>query len=119
MMNVLIVDDSRVARLSLRRMISATLPEATILEAGGADEAMAVAADNSIKIAIIDYNMPNKTGLDLAEMLSRTSPRSRLALCTANIQDALAERARKMGMTFIPKPPDAALLASFLKGETP
>ncbi len=118
MTNVLIVDDSRVARLSLRRMILATLPQATVLEASGADEAMGVAAENSIEIAIIDYNMPNKTGLELAEMLGHASSRTRMALCTANIQDALAERARKLGMTFIPKPPDAALLAAFLKGES-
>lgn len=117
MTTVLIVDDSRVARLSLRRMITATLPGATTLEAGGADEAMAKAADEVIDIAVIDYNMPEKTGLDLAELLHKVSPRTRMALCTANIQDALAERARAMGMTFIPKPPEAAVMEAFLKGE--
>lgn len=114
---VLIVDDSRVARLSLRKMIAGVLPDASMVEAGSADEALAVSDGAQIDIAVIDYNMPNRTGLDLAEVLVQSHPATRMALCTANIQDALAERARALGMTFIPKPPDAAAMEAFLKGD--
>lgn len=114
---VLLVDDSRVARLSLRRSIGALLPEATIVEAGSADEAVAVAAQTPPDTALIDFNMPGRNGLELAEELRTAYPSLRMALVTANIQDAVAERARALGMTFIPKPPDAAAMAAFLKGE--
>lgn len=116
---ILIVDDSRVARLSLRRMVSAIAPDAEFLEAGSVDEALSVVAGAAIDLAVIDYNMPEKTGLELAEDLRTSAPSARLALCTANIQDAVIERARNLGMTFIPKPPDTAVLTAFITGSAP
>ncbi|MFA7428831.1 MAG: response regulator [Rhodospirillaceae bacterium] len=117
MATILLVDDSRVARMSLRRSITALMPDATIVEAGSADEAVVVAAQNSVAAALIDFNMPGRTGLELAEELHATYPALRMALVTANIQDAVAERARALGMTFIPKPPDAAVMETFLRGD--
>lgn len=114
---VLLVDDSRVARLSLRRSIGTLMPDVTIIEAGSADEAVTVAAQTPPSAALIDFNMPGRNGLELAEELRATYPALRMALVTANIQDAVAERARALGMTFIPKPPDAAAMEAFLKGE--
>lgn len=113
---ILIVDDSRVARISLRRMVSAIAPDATFLEAGSVDEALGVIAGSPADIAIIDFNMPERTGLELAEELRTQHPSLRMALCTANIQDAVAERARNLGMVFIPKPPEAKVLEAFITG---
>lgn len=116
METVLLVDDSRVARMSLRRAIAASLPDATIVEAGAADEAEVVCAANPVTIALIDFNMPGRNGLELAESLKATHPDLRMALVTANIQDSVAERATALGMVFIPKPPTADLLNGFLHG---
>ncbi len=41
-----------------------------------------------------------------------------MALVTANIQDALAQRARELGMAFLPKPTNAEQLAAFIGQET-
>lgn len=117
MKTVLLVDDSRVARMSLRRSIGALLPDATIVEAGSADEAIVVAGQHTISVALIDFNMPGRTGLELAEELRQSYPDLPMALVTANIQDAVADRARALGMTFIPKPPDAAAMQAFLMGD--
>lgn len=116
MITVLLVDDSRVARLSLKRSVGALLPDATFIEAGSADEAVDAAAGAPISAALIDFNMPGRNGLELAEVLRASHPGLHMALVTANIQDAVAERARALGMTFIPKPPDAAAMEAFLKG---
>lgn len=113
---ILIVDDSRVARLSLRRMISTALPDAAFLEAGSVAEALTVCDGADLLAAIIDYNMPEQTGLELAEVLREKHPDLRMALCTANIQDAVVERARNLGMGFIPKPPEQDALMAVITG---
>lgn len=113
---ILIVDDSRVARISLKRMVAEILPTAAVLEAGCTDEALAVLAENTATLALIDFNMPGRDGLQLAEQLREERPEMRLSIVTANVQDSLAERARSKGIAFIPKPPDRAALAAFLTG---
>ena len=113
---VLIVDDSRVARISLKRMVVDILPSAVILEAGNTDEALELLATSTASLALIDFNMPGRDGLQLAEQLRVERPAMRLCIVTANVQDSLAERARANGIAFVPKPPDRAVLASFLTG---
>lgn len=116
MPTILIVDDSRVARLSLRRMVLGILPDAEIVEAPSADDAVAAADGQAIHMALIDFNMPGRNGLELAEDLTVRHPESRMAMVTANIQDAVAGRAQALGMTFIAKPPREEDMAAFLQG---
>lgn len=118
MPTILIVDDSRVARLSLRRMVLGLLPDAEIVEAGSADDAVAAAEGQVIDMALIDFNMPGRNGLELAEDLTVRHPESRMAMVTANIQDAVAGRAQALGMAFIGKPPREEDMVAFLKGAT-
>jgi len=102
MQKVLIVDDSRVARMALRRLMAQVAPGAEVVEAGSVDEALGVA--DGIDVALIDYNMPGRDGLELAAELGARDPRIRRVLVTANVQDSLAERARGMGVGFVGKP---------------
>lgn len=118
MPTILIVDDSRVARLSLRRMVLGLLPDAEIVEAGSADDAVAAADGQIIDMALIDFNMPGRNGLELAEDLTVRHPEARMAMVTANIQDAVAGRAQALGMAFIGKPPREQDMVAFLKGAT-
>ncbi|GAA0571642.1 response regulator [Caenispirillum bisanense] len=114
MPTILIVDDSRVARLSLRRLVTALVPDATIIEAASADEAAVAVEGVSVDRALIDFNMPGRDGLQLAEELAAGHPEIRMAMVTANIQDAVAGRARALGMSFIAKPPRQEDLSDFL-----
>jgi len=114
MPTILIVDDSRVARLSLRRMVLGLVPEADIIEAASADEAAQAVEGRSIDRALIDFNMPGRNGLELAEELAAGHPEIRMAMVTANIQDAVAGRAKALGMEFIAKPPREEDMAGFL-----
>ena len=114
MPTILIVDDSRVARLSLRRMVLGLVPDAEILQAGSAEEAAEVVVGQDIDHALIDFNMPGRNGLELAEDLAAERPTLRMAMITANIQDAVAGRAKALGMVFIAKPPREEDMAGFL-----
>lgn len=70
-MNALIVDDERLARKELRRLLSAH-PDVTIAgEAATVDEAEARLRDLPVDLLFLDIKMPGATGFDLLERLER------------------------------------------------
>lgn len=111
---LLLVDDSRVARLSLLRQLKSFPLEFTILEAASADEAQALMVDKQADAALIDFNMPGRDGIELAHAFRQSHPKMKMALVTANIQEALMKRAYELGMAFLGKPANTAELARFL-----
>ena len=113
---VLIVDDSKLARIVLGKAIAALQPEWVRLEAGNADEAIAAFDAQPIDVAILDYNMPGRDGLALAEELRARFPTMPIAVATANVQDEIIARARAASATFIPKPVTEDGMRGFLSG---
>jgi len=68
-MTALIVDDERLARLELRRLLAAH-PEVEIVgEARNAEEALELAANLAPDVLFLDIQMPGMTGFDLLERL--------------------------------------------------
>lgn len=112
---LLLVDDSRVARLTLKHLLQNTGVELEIQEAGNADEALQLFEKYRFDKALIDYNMPGRDGIELAAEIQKQQPELSMALVTANIQDAIQGRAAEQGMQFIGKPVTAEQLTSFLK----
>jgi CheY-like chemotaxis protein len=113
---VLIVDDSKLARIVLGKAIAALQPDWTRLEAGNADEAIALIDRQGVDIAVLDYNMPGRDGLALAEDLRARFPAMPIAVATANVQDEIIARARAVNATFIPKPVTEDGMRGFLSG---
>ncbi|MBV0932958.1 response regulator transcription factor [Marinobacterium weihaiense] len=114
-LSLLLVDDSRIARLSLKRQLESLGLSLELHEADSADSAEEQLQQHPVQVALIDFNMPGRDGLELAESLKQQYPQLRMALVTANIQDALAKRARELGMTFLPKPTTAEQLRAFIQ----
>ena len=117
--NVLIVDDSRASRMLSSALIKQLRPQATIFEAADGDSALAVIDDQPADIGILDMNMPGMSGLDLAKEIQARSPDTRLALLTANVQDAIRARAEALGVKFFRKPVTEATLTEILKTLAP
>lgn len=117
MPTLLIVDDSKTARMMLKHWITSMLPSATILEAGGSDEAESLLKSSSPSdfYMIIDHNMPGMTGLDFVETAKNYISVTHIALCTANIQTSIRERARAAGIVYVPKPVTPAKVETLLK----
>jgi CheY-like chemotaxis protein len=113
---ILIVDDSKLARIVLGRTIEAIYPEWERLEAGTALEALELIGGRSVDIVVVDFNMPGRNGLDLAEDLRGRFPDMPLALATANIQDEIISRARAAKVAFVAKPITEEGLRGFLTG---
>lgn len=113
---ILIVDDSKLARIVVGKAVAALQPEWTRLEAGNADEARTVLGGQPVDVLILDFNMPGTNGLELAEELRAEHPDMPMALATANIQDEIIARARSANVTFVPKPLNEEALRGFLSG---
>jgi CheY-like chemotaxis protein len=113
---VLIVDDSKLARMSIARTLTTLQPDWTRVEATSADEAITRLTEEHADIALLDFNMPGRDGLALAEQLQALKPDMPVALISANIQDEIVTRAREAGAAFLPKPLTAQALADFLAG---
>ena len=113
---VLIVDDSKLARIVVGRAIAALQPDWVRIEAGNAEEAVAVVEAQPVNLAIIDFNMPGRDGLALAEELRARFPAMPLAVATANVQDEIIARARAANATFVAKPVTEDGLRGFISG---
>jgi CheY-like chemotaxis protein len=113
---ILIVDDSKLARIVLGKAVAALQPEWRRVEASNASEAVALIEGGDVDVAILDFNMPGENGLDLVEKLRVTYPDMPLALATANVQDELVARARAANATFIAKPVTEDNIKGFLSG---
>jgi CheY-like chemotaxis protein len=102
---VFMVDDSKTARMMAKHWITAQFPGIQVIEAGSGEEAVTLFEQlPPIFTALLDYNMPGMRGVDLAAKLQEQFPEARLLLVTANIQEAVQEQARTLGIEFVPKP---------------
>jgi len=70
-MNALLVDDERLARQELRRLLSVHADVRVIGEAATADEAETALTDLPVDLLFLDIKMPGATGFDLLERLDR------------------------------------------------
>jgi CheY-like chemotaxis protein len=113
---VLIVDDSKLARIVAGKALAELQPEWQKVEAGGADQALEIVAAQKVDLALIDFNMTGKDGLELAGELRTLRPDMPVAIITANIQDEIIARAREIGAAFVAKPVTADSLKGFLSG---
>ncbi len=115
---VLVVDDSMVSRMLVKEIISTVMPGADIVEAGsGSDALEKLKACDFVDIALIDFNMPGMTGLELMVEMEKVIRVPRRALLTANIQDEIRQSAEALGVSFLNKPITEGLVSDFLLGQ--
>jgi CheY-like chemotaxis protein len=111
---VLIVDDSKLARMAVARSLSGLRPDWTRVEATNADEAATLARQDHFDIVLIDFNMPGRDGLELAAELRQLRPEMPVAVITANLQTEIVERAEGVGAYFLPKPLTQEAMSAFI-----
>jgi len=112
---VLMVDDSKLARMGLAKALAGLRPDWVRLEATNADEALALVRQSHVDIALLDFNMPGKDGLTLAAELRELKPTMPVAVISANVQHEIVTQARELGAEFLAKPLTAAALSEFVE----
>ncbi|MBF0587921.1 MAG: response regulator [Magnetococcales bacterium] len=100
----LIVDDSSLARMMVRKIFATSFKDWTLKEAKDGQDALNVVDGASLDLALVDFNMPGMNGIELAEKLMEKQPGLSIHLVTANIQERMRMRAEGMGVGFIKKP---------------
>lgn len=81
---VLIVDDSKLARMVMASAFRRIRPDWLLTEATNADEALNAIATGTVEIALIDFNMPGLDGLELVSRIRQRQPNLPIALVSAS-----------------------------------
>lgn len=111
---VLIVDDSKLARMAVIRALAKLKPDYAYMEASNPDEAVQLLKAQTAQLAVVDFNMPGRDGLTLAADLREVNPAMPIALVSANTQQEILDRALALGVSFLPKPLNEVALDGFL-----
>lgn len=111
---VLIVDDSKLARMSMAKVLDTLHPDWKRIEAANAADALKQTRELSPEVVLVDFNMPGKDGVTLAAELRALDPRISVAVISANRQTEVIRRTAAAGATFLPKPVTENALADFL-----
>ncbi len=114
-MKCLVVDDSKMSRMMIKKIISTAHPDWEISEACDGQEAINQAKGSELDLILLDYNMPIMDGGEAAEVLRPQFPNAQIAFLTANIQDAIKQLAIKLKIDFIPKPITEEKILKYVK----
>ena len=113
---VLIVDDSKLARMVMTSALHRLRPDWELVEATNAGDAVAAITSRSVDIALVDFNMPGVDGLELVAKIRAAHPNMPVAVVSANLQDEILGRARELNAAFVAKPLTDEALGAFLSG---
>jgi CheY-like chemotaxis protein len=113
---VMIVDDSKLARMVMASTLRRIRADWELIEATDTTSALEAISTRAIDIALVDFNMPGKDGLELVGLIRKAHPKMPVALVSANVQTEIISRARELNAGFIAKPVTDEALASFLSG---
>jgi CheY-like chemotaxis protein len=113
---VLIVDDSKLARMVMSSAFRRIRPDWELTEVTNAADAMKAISAGSVEIALIDFNMPDTDGLELVSRIRTIHPSMPVAVVSANVQDEIIARARELNAAFVAKPLTDEALGAFLSG---
>src|SRR3954452_14462301 len=91
-LKVIIVDDSKLARMAVIKTLKSLHPEWTRIEAGNAADALVLIKEAMPDIALLEYNMPGKDGLALATEVRELNLAARVAIFSANHQVEVINR---------------------------
>jgi CheY-like chemotaxis protein len=95
-MRVLIVDDSRLARMVLRKALPPDLLT-DVVEASGGDEALRCVATNQIDLMLLDLTMPGRDGYQVLKALQESGRTPPTIVVSADAQSLAAERVMQLG----------------------
>jgi DNA-binding NarL/FixJ family response regulator len=96
-MKVLIADDHPVVRHGLKQILSADSAFVVVGEAKNGNEALELARKLDWDVAILDYSMPGRSGLDLLAEIKREFPQRPVLVLSMHPEELHARRVLKAG----------------------
>jgi two-component system, chemotaxis family, chemotaxis protein CheY len=102
-MRVLIVDDSRLARMMLRKALPPSL-STEIIEASSGTEAIRCVESSRVDLMLLDLTMPDRDGYQVLKTLQDAGQTPPTVVVSADVQTMAAERVLKLGaLAFLKK----------------
>lgn len=116
-MKVLLIDDHTLFRDALSLLISAKLPDLTVLQAGSLTQALQVLRDNpEVRLALLDLGLPDSHGLDTLTRLHDAAPLVTAVVLSADERRETIIAAIEAGAAgFIPKTAQGSVLDQALR----
>jgi two-component system chemotaxis response regulator CheY len=111
--SLLVVDDSRLTRMIIIKLVTAHFSDWKITEATNAKEALECVDRELFDFISLDHNMPDATGYDILPHINATQPLAHIGVFTANIQTVVRKRFEDLGATFYGKPINEAMILQF------
>ncbi len=110
--NVLVVDDEESIRMLLSRILASKFK---VHLAASADEALLLLRKNRYELAIVDVNMPGKSGKEMLRICRRDYPCMHIILMTGmpELADAV-DTVKEGAFYYLPKPIDFKFLFSLM-----
>lgn len=99
MIKILIADDHAIVREGLKQIVAEESDMKVRGEAANANEVFGILRTNNFDIAIIDINMPGKSGLDLLKDLKIQFPKLPVLILSMYGEEQYGIRALKAGAT--------------------
>lgn len=96
-MNILIADDHPVVRQGLRQMLASESDLNVVGEARNGNEVVEISKRVEWDVAVLDYNMPGRTGLELVKELKQRHPGRPVLILSMYPEERYALRALKAG----------------------
>lgn len=96
-MRVLIADDHPVVRHGLKQILASESQLSVVGEAKNGDEALEMARKLDWDVAVVDYSMPGKSGLELLKEFKREYPNRPVLILSMYPEEVHATRVLKAG----------------------
>ncbi|NRA59335.1 MAG: response regulator [Psychrobium sp.] len=116
-MSVLVVDDSRLTRMIITKIISEHFTDWNISHAENAATALQLVKSKKFDFISLDHNMPDQTGFEILGELIESQPDAKIGVFTANVQKALRKRFEEQGAKFYGKPVTEDMILEFIQQE--
>lgn len=94
---VLLVDDHVVVRNGMRLMLSSADDIEVTGEAGNVQDALQIVKEQAFDVALVDINLPDRSGLDLLKLLHNQYPKLAILILSMYSEEIYAVRAFKLG----------------------
>jgi len=116
MIKVLVVEDQGLVRGAISALLGLDLKIEVVAQAQDGLEGLKVLAEQDVDVVLSDIEMPNMTGLELAEQVIEKYPHSKVVIITTFSRAGYIRRAMAMGVKgFVLKEAPSEYLVNTLK----
>lgn len=97
MIRLLVADDHALVREGLCKVFQREQDCEVVVEAGSGKEVIAALRENEIDVAVLDFNMPDRSGLDLVKLMQDTHPKIPVLILSMAPEREVAVRLLRAG----------------------